>query len=66
MLWYFIEIWINFFCFLQGMYGILVSWPGIETEPPAIEGEVLTTGPPFKSPEIWIMIVGIFGCTWSN
>ena len=28
--------------------GILVSQPGNEREPPALEGEVLTTGPPGK------------------
>ena len=26
--------------------GILVPWPGIEPTPPALEGEVLTIGPP--------------------
>ena len=30
-------------------YGILGSWPGIEPAPPALEGEILTTGPPGKS-----------------
>ena len=30
--------------------GILVPWPGIEPTPPAIEGEVLTTGPPREVP----------------
>ena len=29
--------------------GILVPWPGIEPPPPALEGEVLTTGLPGKS-----------------
>ena len=29
--------------------GILVPQPGIEPRPPALEGEVLTTGPPGKS-----------------
>ena len=28
---------------------ILVPWPGTETAPPALEGEVLTAGPPGKS-----------------
>ena len=28
--------------------GILAPWPGIEHAPPALEGEVLTTGPPGK------------------
>ena len=29
--------------------GILAPQPGIEPAPPALEGEVLTTGPPGKS-----------------
>ena len=29
--------------------GILALGPGIEPAPPALEGEVLTTGPPGKS-----------------
>ena len=29
--------------------GILSPWPGIELAPPALEGKVLTTGPPGKS-----------------
>ena len=29
--------------------GILVPRPGTEPAPPAVEGEVLTTGPPGKS-----------------
>ena len=29
-------------------FGILPPWPGIEPVPPALEGEVLTTGPPGK------------------
>ena len=32
--------------------GILAPRPGIEPAPPALEGEVLTTGPPGKSPKI--------------
>ena len=33
--------------------GILApQWPGIESTPPALEGEVLTTGLPGKSPKI--------------
>ena len=31
--------------------GILGPPPGIEPIPPALEGKVLTTGPPGKSPE---------------
>ena len=30
--------------------GILAPWPGIEPAPPALEGRVLTTGLPGKSP----------------
>ena len=37
------------FCFLEA-YGILAPGPGIEPIPPALEGKVLTTGPPRKSP----------------
>ena len=29
-------------------YGILVPQPGIEPAPPALEGKILTTGPPGK------------------
>ena len=31
--------------------GILAPQPGIEPAPPALESEILTTGPPGKSPE---------------
>ena len=31
------------------VYGILVTQPGIEPVPPALEGEALTTGPPGNS-----------------
>ena len=30
-------------------YGIIAPQPGIEPAPPALEGKVLTTGPPGKS-----------------
>ena len=30
--------------------GTLAPWPGIEPAPSALEGKVLTTGPPGKSP----------------
>ena len=39
--------------------GILAPRPGIETAPPAFEGEVLTTGPPGKSPLILFLIFSI-------
>ena len=35
-------------------WGIIAPWPGIEPVPPALEGKVLTTGPPGKSPQILI------------
>ena len=42
------------FCFMFWFFGfqscgILALWPGIELAPPALEGEVLTTGSPGKS-----------------
>ena len=37
------------FCFFDlEACGILASWPGIDPAPPALEGEVLTTGLPGK------------------
>ena len=38
-----------FWFFGQEACGILAPPPGIEPTPPALEGEVLTTGPPGKS-----------------
>ena len=29
---------------------ILAPWPGIKPPPPVLEGEILTIGPPGKSP----------------
>ena len=48
------------FCFMfwffgPEAYGILAPQPGIEPAPPALEGEVLTTGPPGKSLRVFIM-----------
>ena len=38
------------FCFFGiEACGILVPWPGITSTAPALEGEVLTTGPPGQS-----------------
>ena len=34
---------------LPPAYGVLVPWPGINAESPALEGRFLTTGPPGKS-----------------
>ena len=39
-----------FWFFGREACGILAPRPGIEPAPPALEGEVLTTGPPRKSP----------------
>ena len=46
----------NCFCFMFWIFvleacGILAPRPGIEPAPPALEGEVLTNGPPGKSQE---------------
>ena len=41
-----------FWFFGQEACGILAPRPGIEPTPPAWEGEVLTTGPPGKSPNV--------------
>ena len=38
-----------FWFFGHKPYGILSPQPGIEPAPPALEGKVLTTGPPGKS-----------------
>ena len=45
------------FCFMFWFfgfeaYGILTPWPGIEPAPPTLEGKVLTTGLPGKSPRL--------------
>ena len=40
-----------FWSFGHEACGVLASWPGIEPSPSALEGEVLTTGPPGKSPQ---------------
>ena len=50
----FIEFVTIFFCFMFWFFGhracgILAPWPGIEPASPALECEVLTTGPPGKS-----------------
>ena len=38
-----------FWFFGPEIYGILASWPVTELTPPALEGEILTTGPSEKS-----------------
>ena len=46
--------------------GILAPWPGIEPTPSALEGEVLTSGPPGKSLVLFIFFIFIFGHTTRN
>ena len=41
-----------FWCFGCKASGILAPPPGIEPAPPVLEGKVLTTGPPGKSPDV--------------
>ena len=43
---------------------ILVPQPGIEPTPLALEGEVLTTGPPGKSPKIWFLYCAYMSLLW--
>ena len=48
-----------FFCFMFWIFcheasGILTPQPGIKSAPPALEGEVLTPGPPGKSPKFLV------------
>ena len=45
-----------FWIFGQEACGILVPWPGIRPTPPALESEVLTTGPPGKSLTIFFAL----------
>ena len=40
--------------------GILAPKAGIEPTLPALEGEVLTTGPPGESPNVWILSLNIY------
>ena len=41
-----------FWFFGREACSILATWPGIELTPPALEGKVVTTGPPGNSLEI--------------
>ena len=48
------------FCFTFWFFGhkacgILASWPGSEPSPPALQGKILTTGLPRKSPNPWAL-----------
>ena len=45
----------NIVCFMFWFFGhkacrVLGSWPGMDHIPPVLEGKILTTGPPGKSP----------------
>ena len=58
------------FCFMFWFFGheacgILTPQPGIEPAPPALEGKVLTTGPPGKSPFLFKNDVLIQSCRYS-
>ena len=59
-----------FFGFLAtrpvGSCGILTSWPGIEPTPPALEGKVLTTGPPGKSLDVLFCSLLFSFFSWHN
>ena len=51
----FVTLYYFFLCFVfffgKEACGILAPWPGIEPTLPALQGKVLTTGPPGKSPK---------------
>ena len=44
-----LQCWFWFFVLVFGPWGMWDLWPGIEPTPPALEGKVLTPGPPRKS-----------------
>ena len=46
-----------FWFFGHKAYGISTPQPGIEPAPPALESEVLTTGPPGKSPHVTLKVI---------
>ena len=49
-----------FWFYGQEACGILAAQPGIEPLPSALEGKVLTTGPPGKSLACWFEMIYIF------
>ena len=53
----FFVILLQFYILIFWSWGMWISapWPGIKPSPPALESEVLTTGPPGKSP-VWLTI----------
>ena len=56
----FVTVLLLFWFFGREACGILAPRPGIEPAPPALEGEVLTTGPPGKSLECFTFCVSIW------
>ena len=64
-----------FWFFGRKACGIIAPWPGVESAPPALEGGVLTTGPPGKPKNcksfffflniylfIWLLLVLVVAC----
>ena len=49
-----------FLFFGQEIFGILALQTGIEPTLPALEGEVLTTGSPGESPNVWILSLNMY------
>ena len=69
LIWTIFKVFIEFVTILFLFY-VLAFWPqacgilapkaGIEPTLPALEGEVLTTGPPGESPNVWILSLNIY------
>ena len=51
-----------FWLFGHKAYGIFAPKPGVEPAPPAVESEVLTTGPPGRAPLNGILPVTLGDC----
>ena len=54
-----------FWFFGRHVCGVLAPQPGIEPAPPALEGEVLTTGPPGKPNGIFF-VDSLYIYMWNN
>ena len=52
-----------FFCWVCG---ILAPLPGVKPTPLALEGEVLTTGPPRRSPQKFYLLNQWICCAWDQ
>ena len=50
-------------CFGWEACEILAPWPGVEPKTPALEGAVLTTGPPGKSPTAHVNLTSFYFTT---